>query len=290
MIGHETVDAAKKWCDIGSNWINNGAVKLGLNYIDRAIAVFSENVEVNWMTYARHCKLDGLRRTGWEEEAEAMSEEVMRGYLEMKDAYGQALLLTHLAECMASQGRKERALVNLNLATAISEAHGLNTLLAYVLAERARVSIERENLIDVIRMFRRAEVLLEREGLEMEALHLRYSAAEAMVRLGERADAVAFLEDLQTKLMRGHKFREALEPLNLLGQLYEESGSWDERERITELVHLCGQSIVQEDGTRREPALGQPTVRLVEPSTSVAKNEGGEDGEEAETVGDTGEA
>ena len=130
--------------------------------------------------------------------------------------------------------------------------------------------------------------MLEREGLEMEALHLRYSAAEAMMRLGERADAVAFLEDLQIKLIRGHKFREALEPLNLLGQLYEESGSWDEKDRVTELVHLCGQSIVQEVDARREADLGQPTVRLVEPPASVAENVGGEDGQEAETVGDAG--
>ena len=97
MIGEETVDAAKKWCEVGANWINNGAAKLGLNYLDRAIAVFSENDELNWLTFAQHSRLDGLKRTGWEEEAEAMFDQVMRGYLRLRDSYGQALLLAHLA-------------------------------------------------------------------------------------------------------------------------------------------------------------------------------------------------
>ncbi|MCZ6647091.1 MAG: hypothetical protein O7B79_12725, partial [SAR324 cluster bacterium] len=73
MIGEETVEAARKWCQVGANWIENGAVKLGLNYLDRAIAVFNQNDELAWQTYARHAKLDGLKRTGWEAEAEALA-------------------------------------------------------------------------------------------------------------------------------------------------------------------------------------------------------------------------
>lgn len=281
MIGDETVVAAKKWCEVGANWINNGAVKLGLNYLDRAISVFSENGELNWLTFARHSKLDGLKRSGWEEEAEAMFDQVMRGYLQLGDSYGQALLLSHLAECMASQGRRERALANLNLATAIADADGLRALKAHLLSVRARISMERQNLIVALRLFREAEELLEQDGRNMEALHLRFAVAESLVRLGERADAAAFLEDLQTKLMRGRHYREALEPLNLLGKLYEESGSWDERDRITELLHLCGQSIVQGDPAARAQTYTQPVVRLVTALPDhPPSDDAGEDGPE----------
>ena len=264
MIGQETVDAAKNWCKVGARWIGNGAPKLGLNYIDRAIAVFSENKEEAWLTYARHNKLDGLMHSGWEEEAEAIFEQVMEGYTRRDNHYGKALLLAHLAESVALQGRPERALVNLNLAAGIAEAQDEKTLLAHVLAQQARISAQREDLIAVIRLFRKAEAMLEGAGLELEALQLRYSAAEAMVRLGERADAVALLEDLQTKLMRGHHIHEALEPLRLLGEVYEESGSWDEKNRISELLHLCGQSIVQTEEGRRTRSLAVPEIRLME--------------------------
>lgn len=276
MIGDETVEAARKWCEVGANWINNGAVKLGLNYLDRAISVFSENGELNWLTYARHSKLDGLKRSGWEDDAEAMFDQVMRGYLHLGDSYGQALLLSHLAECMASQGRRERALTQLNVASAISEAGGLRALSAYLLSVRARILMDRENLILALRFYRESEELLDQEEKEMEALHMRYSAAEALVRLGERADAAAFLEDLQTKLMRGHHFREALEPLKLLGELYEASDSWDERDRITQLLHLCGQSIVQGDPSGRGEQYSQPIVRLVETVPESADGNGGQ--------------
>ena len=264
MIGDETVEAAKNWCEVGANWIKNGAVKLGLNYLDRAVSVFSENGELNWLTYARHSKLDGLKRTGWEEEAEAMFDQVMRGYLHLGDSYGQALLLSHLAECMASQGRRERALTQLNLASAIAESAGLNALQAHLLSVRAGILMDQENLIVALRLYRQAEELLEQDGREMEALHLRYSAAESLVKLGERADAAAFLEDLQTKLMRGRNFRDALEPLDLLSKLYEESGAWDDRDRIKQLLHLCGQSIVQEDSSAKARSYTPPIVRLVE--------------------------
>lgn len=285
MIGEETVQAAKKWCETGANWINNGAVKLGLSYLDRSISVFSENGEMNWLTFARHSKLDGLKRSGWEEDAEAMFDEVMRGYHVLRDSYGQALLLCHLAECMAHQGRGERALTNLHLAISIAEADGLRALKAYLLSVRAGISMERDNLVMALRLFRQAEELLDQEGQVMEALHMRYSAAEALLRLGERADAAAFLEDLQTKLMRGRYYRDALDPLNLLGKIYEESGSWDERDRITELVHLCGQSIVQGEPDAAGHAYSEPEVRLVLPPPD--NDGGGQDKISAESAGDS---
>ena len=264
MIGRETVQAAKKWCEVGARWIENGAVRLGLNYIDRAISVFAENGEPGWLTYARHQKLDGLKQTGRDEDAEAIFSDVMKGYTELHDPYGKALLLAHLAEVMARQGRTERALVTLNLAASIAEAEGMNHMLAYALAQQARILMERDNLILVIRLFRRAEELLEQEGFDLEAMKLRFSAAEAMVKLGERADAIAFLEDLQTRLMRHLHFREALEPLNLLGKLYEESDSWDEKNRVSQLVHYCGQNIVRGDGERRRKDGALPLIRPAE--------------------------
>ncbi len=278
MIGRETVEAAKKWCEVGARWIENGAVRLGLNYIDRAISVFGEAEEPRWLTYARHQKLDGLKETGREEDAEAMFDEVMRGYTEQDDAYGKALLLAHLGDVLARQGRSERALVTYNLSASIAETEGLKQVLAYALAQQARLLLERENLVKVIRLFRRAEGLLEEEGLEMEALRLRYSAAEAMVRLGERADAIAYLEDLQSKLIRALRFREAMEPLNLLSRLYEESQSWDEKNRISQLVHLCGQHIVRGEGERKRR---DPTLPLIRPVEAPAEPPPPAEGEQA---------
>ena len=155
-------------------------------------------------------------------------------------------------------------MTQLNLASAIAESAGLNALQAHLLSVRAGILMDQENLIVALRLYRQAEELLEQDGRKMEALHLRYSAAESLVKLGERADAAAFLEDLQTKLMRGRNFRNALEPLDLLSKLYEESGAWDDRDRIKQLLHLCGQSIVQEESSAKAQSYTPPIVRLVE--------------------------
>lgn len=267
MIGQETIDSAIKWCEIGQRWIGNSAVRLGLEYLDRAIAVFNEGGEQGWLTYAQHRKMEGLRLAGREEDAIALFEVVMQGYERLGDAYGKALALTHLAEAYAGQNRGERALATLNLAISVAEEAGLNQILAYAYGVQGRLFLARENLLQGIRLLRKAEGITEAEGHEKEALALGFAASEALVRLGERADAMALLEDQQTRLMRGLWFREALDALNLLGRLYEESGSWDEKNRVTQLGHLCGQKMMQKDGETRPVPRGVPQILHHQPAS-----------------------
>jgi tetratricopeptide (TPR) repeat protein len=147
------------------------------------------------------------------------------------------------------------------MALSIAEASGATSILAYIHSLQGKLYLARNNLLQAIRLLRKAETITEAEGHEMEALKLRFLAVEAMVRLGERADAIALLEDLQTRLMRGLRFREALDGLNLLSRLYEESGSWDEKNRVTQLVHLCGQKMIQHDGEQRPINEARPEIR-----------------------------
>ncbi|MEE8396601.1 MAG: hypothetical protein V3S29_11140 [bacterium] len=266
MIGQETIDSAIKWCDIGQRWIENSAVKLGLEYLDRAISVFNEGGERAWLTYAQHRKMEGLRLARREEEAIALFEVVMAGYERMGDGYGKALLLAHLGESYASQGRAERALAALNLAASVAGAAGLEKVLAHILGLQGELYLQRENLLQAIRLFRKAEALTEQEGYDKPSLALRFRAAAAMVRLGERADATALLEDQQTRLVRGLFFREAMEPLTLLSRLYEESGAWDEKNRITQLIHLCGQKLTATDGEPRKRNEALPEILPFRPS------------------------
>jgi len=261
MIGKDTIESAIKWCEIGGRWIENGAIRLGLNYLDRAIAVFSEGRNLPWLTYARHQRLDGLKQAEREDEAVQMFDEVMEGYNRMGDSYGQSLLLAHLAECHQQQNRGERAMVTLNLASAIAEAEGHNHVQAFIWSQHARLAQERGNLLMAVRLFRKAEALMEELGEENDSLHLRYYASEALIKLGERADAIALLEDLQNRLLRNMDFQHALKALNLLSKLYEESGSWDEKNRIAQLTQMCGQNIIRGEGQRNNPKEGLPLIR-----------------------------
>lgn len=272
MIRQETVESAVKWCEIGARWIKNGATRLGLNYLERAIAVFAEGSELSWLTFARHQKMDGLIQSGREDDALAMFDAIMEGYSRLGDSYGKSLLLTHLADCAARQGRSERAMLNLNLAHSIATSEGLKRLLAHILAQQGRLAMERKNFFESIKLFREAELLLEEQEMEVDSMLLRFAATKAMVEMGETAEAIALLEDLQSRLIKKHSFQEVIEPLHMLGRLYEESGSWDEKNRVAQLVHFCSQHLIKKGGETKAPKGGEPLIR---PFTG--KNE--EDGE-----------
>ena len=262
MIEQETIEKARQWCDTGAKWIDSGAFRLGLSHLDRAITIFAESEDVNWLTYARHQKLRALFMSKNEDQVENLQEEIMRGYFLLDDAYGKALLLSHMAEELARQGRKERAMVNLNLAVATAEAAGLGKFHAHLLAEQAHLFMERENPLRALRFYRRAEEVAQKEGLQESAAHSRYLIAEALARLGENKEAAAWLEDLQTRLLRAKRFQEALEPLRLLGRLYEESGLVEEKTRVSQLMYYCGQNVIQSEGSHR---FDQPEARRPAP-------------------------
>ena len=268
MIGQETLQSAIKWTEIGARWIENGAVRLGLNYLDRAISAFGENDELAWEVFAKHHKLAGLKVSGREDQAVAMFEEVMQGYTVMEDSYGKALLLAHLAECLSQQGRNERAMAHLNLAYSIAGSVTALPLQAHILVLQATLTAQRNNLLFAVKLFRKAEGLLEQAGEPYSALEVRFMATRELARLGERSDAIALLEDIQNKLLSERLYRKAVESLALLSRLYEEMEMWEEKNRVSQLVYLCGQSMTKDEDLRKDPNDGKPRIQYVEKKSS----------------------
>ena len=253
MIEQKTLESAKLWCKTGADWVEKGAHSIGIRYLDQAIAVFEEVGDLSWLTYARHQKLQALKTRERFDDAEALVEDVLRGYSLLDDAYGKALALSHSAETTGALGRRDSASARLNLAVAIAERAGNPSLQAYVLMQQGNLCLESGNEIGAIRHYRAAEGIFQRQGLDDDAGKSRHAAAEVLVRLGERAEATALLEDVQAHFFGKQQYREALRPLSVLLRLYEQAGLWDDKNRIGELIHFCGQYIIQGERAPVEP-------------------------------------
>ena len=262
MIDDETLESAKRWCELGSQWIDKKAYPTGTQYLDRALAVFEEKEDLTWLTYTRHQKLNALRVMGKDEEAESLSEDVLDGYLKLDDAYGKALALSHAAESTARLGRRERAMSRLNLASAVTQGEKLRDLQAFILNQRARLYRENGNMVLAVRLYREAEKLLHDQKRLDDAARNRFAAAEALIELDEISEAAALLEDVQTHFFRGERYREALQSLTLLSRLYEQSAMWDDKNRIAEMIHFCGQYILQ--GAKEQAAPEGPEIPRAE--------------------------
>ncbi|MDH4121728.1 MAG: hypothetical protein OEV94_08510 [Deltaproteobacteria bacterium] len=245
MYDKQTAVAAKEWVATGVNWIENGSYSLGVKNLERAIPVFLDRKDTVWLTYARHHLMVGTIAMGSHEQVLELFEEVMAGYVELEFSYGKALALLHAAQSQDRRGRWQQALSLLNLAISIATWARQGTLQAYLLGEKARLYLERQNMVDAIRALRESERLFEEAKEEDEALHRRVTLAEALARLGERSEAQALLEDAQGREFRAKKYRQALLPLRLLMRLYEEGGMLNEKERVAELIHFAGQYILQ---------------------------------------------
>lgn len=254
MIEPKTLESAKLWCKTGADWVDKGAHTTGIRYLDQAIAVFEEVGDLSWLTYACHQKLQALKSREHFEDAEALAEGVLRGYSLLDDAYGKALALSHSAEVTAGLGRRDSAAARLHLASAVAERSGNPALHAYVLMQQGHLCLEAGNEPQAIRYYRGAEAIFQRQGLDDDAGKSRFAAAEILVRLGERAEATALLEDVQAYFFGKQLYRDALKPLSLLLRLYEQAGLWDDKNRVSELIHFCGQYIIQGE---RSPAPSQ---------------------------------
>jgi len=244
MIDLKTIESAKLWCKTGADWVDKGAHSTGVRYLDQAIAVFEEVGDLSWLTYARHQKLQALKSRDAHEDAEAMSLDVLRGYALLEDAYGKALALSHSAESVARLGRRDAAMARLNLAVTVAERAGHPGLQAYVLMQCGHLFLEAGNDLQAIRLYRAAEAVYQRQGMDDDAAKSRYAAGEVLARLGERAEAIALLEDVQSHFFGQKQYRDALKPLSLLLHLYEQAGLWDDKNRVGELIHFCGQYII----------------------------------------------
>jgi tetratricopeptide (TPR) repeat protein len=247
MISEQTVESARQWHEIGVAWLNKGATNLALSHLERAISVFEEIEDLPALTQARRDYLTGLLKLNRHEEVEARCDEAMRGYIELDDAAGQARLLALLAESVAHMGRLERARVHLNLAAAIAELRGERTLLRSILEQQARLLLQRESIEPAVQLLKRAEAIAEQENEEGEIARYREERAKALLHLGERPEAIALLEDAQSRYLRKGMVRQAVEPLQTLRELYERNGLSEDRNRIGALIHLCGQRLIREN-------------------------------------------
>lgn len=262
MISKDTYETAMHWYETGTQRIMSRSTNLGITYLDRAIAVFVEVNDLRMATYARHYKLLGLRDAQRFEEVESLFSEVMHGYTRLEDSYGQALLLSHLADTLAEQARWELAKSYYNLASVVAENDRHRDVLAHILLMSGLLSQERENHIEANRFFERAEQLAESANDTFALARYRHLRGEILSTLGETSEAVALLEDAQARFFRGGDYQQALKPLSLLKALYDDSGMDEDKNRVTQLMHHCGQQMIKEDTRPREkpdwgPAIGQ---------------------------------
>jgi tetratricopeptide (TPR) repeat protein len=253
MISDQTVTTARQWHDIGVSWLEKGAPNLALSHLERAISVFEEIRDLPALTKARHDYLTGLSLLKRDEEVEARFEDCMRGYIALDDAAGQARLLALLAESVARVGRVERARVHLNRAAAIAELRGNRGLLRAILEQQAQLLVQRDMIEPAVQRFKQAEALAELEAQEGEVARLRQERAQALLNLGERGEAIALLEDAQSRFLRKGLVREAVEPLKILKALYERAGMMEDRSRVEALVHMCGQKMIHAEGATQRP-------------------------------------
>jgi tetratricopeptide (TPR) repeat protein len=256
MIDEKTLESAKHWCKVGAQWVDKGAHTTGIRYLDQAIAVFEDVKDLSWLTYARHQKLQALRSREALEDAERLADDVLRGYAALDDSYGKALALSHSADCAGRLGRSAAAAARLNLAAAVAESAGHESLLAYIRMQKGATELEQGCELAAVRDYRHAEAAFQRQNLADDAAKSRCAAAEVIARLGERAEAIAMLEDTQSYFFTKKSYRDALRPLSLLKTLYEQAQLNEDRMRVQDLIHYCGQYIIQ-GGDERVHAAGE---------------------------------
>ena len=269
MIEQSTIEFAKQWCHTGRDWIGKGAVNLGMNYLDKAIPVFQEIDAKPWLTFALHHKLRGHKLKRQDDMVEALFDEIMAGYVRLDDTYGQALLLTQLGECLARQDRQERALATLNLAFGMADAAGLSELAAYALIVQANLYVARKNHLRATHLLRQAEHHYDASLTEHAVIGVRQLLAEALIGMGERGEAIALLEDVQTRLWSREEYHEAIHPLRLLITLYTETGVAADKERITQMLHWAGQHMIRVEKAAPRAFPAEPPIGPHDPDSAA---------------------
>lgn len=263
MIEQQTVEAAKGWCRTGESWIEKGATNLGMNYLDKAIPVFREIDDDSWLTYTLHLKLKAYKQQDQFEQVDSMFEAVMAGYVRLDDNYGKALLLMHHGESVSRHGHQERALAVFNLALEITEGQDAKDLAAFILKNIADIYLDRGTYLQALRMLRRAEQYLDDAENIDESTRVRQMMAEALSAMGESGEAIALLEDVQTRLWDRKQYREAVKPLTLLNKLYTATKAAEDKERIGQLLHWAAQRVIHEDDNPEGESRSRRTSPLV---------------------------
>jgi tetratricopeptide (TPR) repeat protein len=264
MLSPVTAESAREWYETGVHRVQSQSLSIGITHLERAIAVFAEAGDRERLAHARHYRLLAMLLDTRSEDVEAGFAAAMQGYTELGDSYGQALLLSHLADAQAAQGRWERAHSLYNLASVVAENDQHGDVLVHVLLRQGQLCRERDNLTQAAALFQRAERLVEREQPPRRLPHIRFLRAQVLSLLGETAEAIALLEDVQAHLVSSQQNQAAMEPLSLLRRLYEDQGLAEERERISRLMNLTGQRMIQTDLLPRpQEDLGPPIDRAL---------------------------
>ena len=259
MLSSDTLQSAHSWYETGVRRVLGEQLGIGVNYLERAIPIFAEAGELRALTRARHYKLLALLLDERYDEAEALFADIQQGYTELGESYGQALLLCHFAQAQAAQGRWQRAHSLFNLAAVVAENDQHGAVLTYVLWQQGQLCRSRDDLVRAVAVFQRAEKLVEHEHPPERLAQFRFQRAQALSLLGETAEAIALLEDVQAHYLRHQQNQAAMEPLTLLRRLYEDQGLTDERNRVARLMHLGGQRMIQVDAIPKPKAhLGPP--------------------------------
>jgi len=266
VIAQETIDSAKKWYQTGVARIRQSSFNQGLSYLDKAVAVFQEINDLRNLTHALHYKLLAYKLDERYEEIEGQFPDVMDGYTMLDDSYGQSLLLCHFAESLAKQSRHGRALGYYNLSAALAEKVMNLPLWCYVLENHGMLYQERRNQIQALRLFELGEELAEEAGLTLQFNRCRMARSQTLLDLGEQGEALAMLEDVQVRLMHAEQYREAVDVLSALRKLYSSTDMDDDRNRVTRLLHLCGQHILRTDSERVGPVYQGPVIGGEDPA------------------------
>ena len=249
MLGERTVQNAQQWCAHGERWIEKGAHSLAISYLEKAAPVFREAQLTDWQSYALHLKLWAHQLQKRHLQVEQHFAEVMQAYARRDHQEGKSLLLLHLARSVRQQGRTERALVTLHQARALAEDAGLLRLSACVIVEQALIQRRRGSHLRAIQLLDAAEKHHETLADELAMARLRELKADAFLAIHERHEAVALLEDVQSRLWAKQAYRQALSALSTLAALYEEEQAYEEHQRVQQLIHWGGQALLRGEGS-----------------------------------------
>lgn len=247
MSANESLETALGWYQTGVEKIQAHSVSIGLSYLEKAIPVFLDHEDGHHSSLARHYRLLAFKMAERFEEVEREFAPVMDGYTKQGNHYGKALLIVHLAEALAAQGRWERANSYFNLAAVLAENNQFALLLAYIFQQQAALCWERDNHLHALRHFRRAEHFIQTTGDNLALANLKLARGEVLSSMGEGSEAASHLEEAQTLFLRVGRPQEAMKPLNLLKQIYESGGMIEEKERVSSLIHRCGQLMLKRD-------------------------------------------
>ncbi len=256
MFSPHTVQTARDWYNRGVTWVYKQSTHSGITYLDKALAVFEENGDLRMSALTRHHKLFAFCLDQMPEEVENLFPQVMQEYVLLDEKYGQALLLCHLADSLRNEFQWPRAIGHYHSAVDLATQNKFRMLQAYVTLRQASLFRERDNLSSAIDLLQQTRQLIIDNPHSAIYSNSLLMLAQCLIKLGESSEAVPLLEELQNSLSKQDRLQEALEPLGMLSRLYEQSSMQQDKLRVSEKLHLCGQRVLNTTQKHLADSLG----------------------------------